>query len=447
METAVQKHLVNGSRSAFFLAGFGISTWAPLIPIVQERFALDPHQLGLLLLCSGIGAFVSMPLAGFLAGRAGCRGLVYFAVAVMSTALMGVTLSPALYLTGALLFFVGMAGVCFGVAVNINAAHVERMISRSIMSSQHGIYSVGCICGSLCVTWLLGAGLSMPVAEALALCIYIAVPMIFGRWLLSRAQVNAAAAEAAGGSTGSQKAEQAGQKSRGAAFRAVPPVIICIGLMCFVMYQTEGSMMDWSGVFLKNELHVSVEHAGYGYAAFSVAMTLFRLLGDRIVTACGRRRVLVLGTAAIFAGYSLVVFGGAVPLALAGYFVIGLGAANIVPQLISFSATVKGVSVNTAVTVVNAIGNVGSLLGPATIGFCANAVGLGHTFLLQGCLVLCVGAGCLWLLRNQKTRAAGAVSAQESGRRQRRAAAVKALLRPCGLRLHQSHRTGSTAEK
>lgn len=394
MDKVVQKHLVNGSRSAFFLAGFGISTWAPLIPIVQERFALDPHQLGLLLLCCGIGAFVSMPLAGFLAGRIGCRGLVYFAVAVMSTALMGITLSPVLYLTGALLFFVGMAGVCFGVAVNINAAHVERMIGRSIMSSQHGIYSVGCICGSLCVTWLLGAGLPMPAAEALALCIYIAVPMIFGRWLLSRAQIAAAAADSAADSSKSAKEGKA-------AGRAVPAAIICIGLMCFVMYQTEGSMMDWSGVFLKNELQVSLEHAGYGYAAFSVAMTLFRLLGDRIVTACGRRRILVLGSVAIFAGYCLVVFGGAVPAALAGYFIIGMGAANIVPQLISFSATVPGVSVNKAVTVVNAIGNVGSLLGPAAIGFCAQALGLGNTFLLQGCLVLCVGAGCLRLLRRQ----------------------------------------------
>ncbi|MBO8415838.1 MAG: MFS transporter [Proteobacteria bacterium] len=391
MDKSEEKKLINSSRSAFFLAGYGVSTLAPLIPILQERFSLDPHELGLLLLCSGIGAFSSMPLAGWLVGRIGCRNMVYAAVALMTCALLSVTLSPAVYLTGALLFFVGMAGVSFGVVVNINAAHVERMIGRSIMSSQHGIYSVGCICGTLAVTFLLGAGLSMSLAEAGALCLYVLVPLIFSRRLLTRAQI-----------AQPRQAPGEGQSAKTSRFGALHPVIICIGMMCYVMYQTEGSMMDWSGVFLKNELHAPVEQAGFGYAAFSIAMTCFRLLGDKIVTACGRRRVLVCGTIGIFIGYSFVVFGGSIYTALLGYFIIGLGAANIVPQLISFSATLKGVSVNGAVTTVNAIGCMGSLMGPAVIGFCAHAFGLGHTFLLQGALVLCVGAGCLWLLRNQK---------------------------------------------
>lgn len=393
MNKSEEKKLINSSRSAFFLAGYGISTLAPLIPILQERYALDPHELGLLLLCSGIGGFSSMPLAGWLVGRIGCRNMVYCAVALMATALFSITLSPIVYLTGALLFFVGMAGVSFGVVVNINAAHVERMIGRSIMSSQHGIYSIGCICGTLAVTCLLGAGLSEAPAEAGALCLYILVPMVFSRRLLTRAQI-AQHTKPAGSSSSA--------KEKSSMLSALHPVIICIGLMCFVMYQTEGSMMDWSGVFLKNELHAAVEQAGFGYAAFSVAMTCFRLLGDKIVTACGRRRVLVCGTVGIFFGYCFVVFGGSIYTALLGYFIIGLGAANLVPQLISFSATIEGVSVNRAVTTVNAIGCLGSLLGPATIGFCANLFGLGHTFLMQGCLVLCVGAGCLWLLRNKK---------------------------------------------
>lgn len=60
----VHKKLILSNRIAFLIAGFAIAAWAPMIPFVKERFALDEHSLGLLLLCVGIGSFVSMPTSG-----------------------------------------------------------------------------------------------------------------------------------------------------------------------------------------------------------------------------------------------------------------------------------------------------------------------------------------------------------------------------------------------
>ena len=61
------------NRASFFAAGMGIAAWAPMIPYVKERFLLDEHTLGLLLLCVGAGSFSFMPLCSFLSWRLGCK--------------------------------------------------------------------------------------------------------------------------------------------------------------------------------------------------------------------------------------------------------------------------------------------------------------------------------------------------------------------------------------
>lgn len=399
MEQSTVRRLINANRAAFLLAGYGISTWAPLIPIVQSNFGLDPHQLGLLLLCVGIGGFFCMPFSGIIAGKIGCRAMSLTGMTLMTCGLLGVVLSSHVYTTAAMLLLMGFAGVLLDVSANINAARLEQMTGRSFMSGLHGIYSVGCIMGTMCVTLLLSAGFEMLPAEICALVLFVLIAIIFCRGLLNRQQSRSD--ESLKHDDAEGDAAAVGAKRKGIFF--LPGAVIVMGLMCFVMFSTEGSMLDWSGVFLKNERGVSFEHAGWGYAAFSTAMTIFRLTGDRIVTAMGRRRVLVGGTLCIFAGYLLVVGVDSLAAALAGYFVIGLGASNIVPQLISYSASIKGISINAAVTAVNAIGYVGGLAGPALIGFSAQACGLAETFMLQACLVLCVGAGCFVLLKRKKT--------------------------------------------
>src|SRR5258708_1597351 len=50
-------------------------------------------------------------------------------------------------------------------------------------------------------------------------------------------------------------------------------------LLAFSAGIGEGSMADWSGIYLHTELGTSLGHASFGYAVFSVAMLAGRLLG------------------------------------------------------------------------------------------------------------------------------------------------------------------------
>lgn len=150
-------------------------------------------------------------------------------------------------------------------------------------------------------------------------------------------------------------------------------------------------MLDWTGVFLNTIRGVPLHEAGYGFAAFSIMMTICRLTGDKVVSTLGRRRVLVMGAIIVIAGICLAVMVPHPMVAIVGFGMVGLGAANIVPQTISYAATVKEVPIQRSVLVVNAIGYIGALLGPAVIGFIAHRIGLEFTFLLLAAAVIMVG--------------------------------------------------------
>ncbi len=384
MDRIRQRQLMLSNRAAFLVAGCGVAAWAPMIPFVQERFMLQEQQLGLLLLCIGIGSLCAMPLAGFLASRLGCRTLVYGGALLLSLCLMAITQVNNLYLMGGVLFVFGISAVLLDVTSNINAARVELMIGRPIMSGLHGLYSVGGFIGSLGVTFALSSGFGLTLTGAVTVLIFIAVTFSSCLHLLTADDV----------------APQ--EKVHTEKSRIFHPLVLFIGVLCFIMFMTEGSMLDWSGVFLRQERKVSIEHAGYGYAAFAVAMTIFRLTGDRLVQFVGRRRALSFGALVIFCGYALTVMVPHPLTTLCGFFLIGVGAANIVPQLISFTVTLQGISINAAVTLVNAIGFTGILCGPAFIGFLAHAIGLPQTFMVMSGLVLLVGISCFFMLKTRR---------------------------------------------
>ena len=379
------RQLLNSNRCAFLAAGFAVAAWAPMIPFVKDRFDLDEHTFGLLLLCVGIGSIISLPVTGFLAGRFGCKKLIYCAVSVLALLIVAISVIQDLFLMAVTLVCFGFCAVILDVVSNINAALVEKELNRAVMSGLHGLYSVGGFLGSLIVTtllstWLGITGSAIFSAVFVVLFTYIGCKYLFGKV------------------TDENEAHRKGQKK----FVFPHYLVLIVGIMCFVMFMTEGSMLDWSGVFLNEERGVKLTHAGYGYSAFAVAMTVCRLTGDKIVMQMGRRRVLLLGSFCIFVGFSLAVFIPSVITSLCGFALVGVGASNIVPQLISYIATRKEMPIHLSVTWVNALGFAGILCGPAFIGFMAKIITLEYTFMFLATAVILVGLGSYYLLSPKK---------------------------------------------
>src|SRR6185312_6178554 len=248
------------TRLIFLVSGIGMAAWAPMVPYAKARLGLDDAQLGLMLLAFGGGSMASMPFVGWLSHRFGNRRVIVASGWLLCLALPVLALAPNVaVLTAALLYFGVMLGAV-DVAMNAHAVEVERRDGRVLMSGFHGLFSLGGLAGAAGMSALLALGLPLPLA-ALAVSALLAALVLYLRGGLLPNVDGAAAGHAP--------------------FRMPHGAVLLLGLLCFVSFMAEGSMLDWSAVFLRDFRGFAPSAAGIGYACFSVAMALGRLTGDR----------------------------------------------------------------------------------------------------------------------------------------------------------------------
>jgi predicted MFS family arabinose efflux permease len=360
------------TRLAFFIAGFSTAAWAPLVPLAKERLGLDEGALGLLLLCLGLGSITAMPITGVLATRIGCK-----AVITSSALLILLTLPLLAVIDGWLAMAVAIAvfGAALGtldVAMNIQAIIVERSSGKAMMSGFHGLYSVGGIAGAGLMSLLLGSGAMSPVLAAGAISAASLVLLVIAMPGLLL--------------YGDDSTETAPP------FAWPKGIVLFIGLLCFLCFLVEGAVLDWSAVFLISERGSDVGLAGLGYAAFAVAMTLGRFLGDRLRTILGEQRVLISGGLLAAAGFLVVVLVPSASANLLGFLLVGAGASNVVPVLFSAAGRTRAMPASLAVTAVTTLGYLGILVGPALIGFVAHLTELRVAFYLLVAAMLFIAA-------------------------------------------------------
>jgi predicted MFS family arabinose efflux permease len=373
--TAPARAATTATRGFFLLCGIAAASWASMVPFAQTRLALDEARLGVVLLCLGIGSTAAMPLAGWLSHRYGNRHLTGISALLLCGALPALALAPSSFvLAAALLWFGATIGV-LDVAMNSHAVEVEKLHGRPVMSGFHGMYSAGGLAGAVGMTALLGVGLPL-VGCAIAVALLLALIAVT-QWpkLLSR--------------TPDAPDEP---KQRRSGFALPSRLTLLIGALCFVVFLAEGAVLDWSAVFLSSERSFAISRAGLGYAAFSIAMTAGRLLGDRITAALGPVRIVRLGGALAAAGFALATLLPWSSTALIGFALVGIGASNIVPVLFSAAGRLPGTSPGVSIAIVTAVGYAGVLSGPALIGFVANASSLPVALGALGVMLLAVAA-------------------------------------------------------
>jgi len=364
----------HATRAAFFLPGFATAAWAPLVPFAKTRTQLDEASLGLVLLCLGAGSLLAMPLAGALAARHGCRAVMVATLAMVIAALPLLAIAPSPWTLGLALFVFGAGVGACDCVMNIQAVIVERESGRPMMSGFHAFYSIGGAVGAAAVTLLLSAALPpllVCVAGSVAMALLLGVSV--RHWRRDRAEA-------------------------GAPVFALPHgVVLAIGVLCFVAFLAEGTMLDWSAVFLHEVQQVPPDRAGLGFMTFAIAMTVTRLVGDGVVGRLGRLRAILLGSIVAALGFGVITFASALPVALAGYALIGLGCANIVPALFSMAGNQKAMPESLAIPAITTLGYAGVLAGPALIGFIAQASSLVVAFCLVAAAVLLVGIAARWV--------------------------------------------------
>jgi MFS family permease len=368
----------HATRIAFFIAGFGMAAWAPLVPFAKERLGIQEGALGTLLLCLGAGSIIAMPLAGLLTSRVGCRRVLIFSVLLACATLPLLAQISSIYFLGLALFFFGAGIGALDCTMNIQAIILERASGRTMMSGFHGLFSLGGVVGAGGMTGLLSTGMSALNATFIVVAVIAVLLALSAPYFLTY-----------------------GGRSSGPAFALARGVVLFIGVLCFILFLTEGAVLDWSAVFLADVRGMSPEHAGLGYAAFAATMTVCRLTGDRLVRSVGPKVTVIGGSLVAAAGLALATLIPSWPVALLGYALVGVGCSNIVPVMFSLAGKQDEMPESIAVPAITTMGYAGVLLGPACIGFVAHATNLAVALLILAVMLVgvAVSARTLRMLR------------------------------------------------
>lgn len=365
------------TRFSFFGLGFATAAWAPLIPFAQQRLHFNHADFGLLLLCSGLGAMLAMPATGKIVQRVGCRMPIGFALLLLAVLLPSLSLWTTPLMMAITLFLFGTAAGSLGVALNIQAVVVEKNSLKSLMSGFHGMASLGGLAGVLTITALLALSISsvmsaFAVSLLLVIIIFLSVPY-------SIKSVENTSLEA------SSKVKNSIRQ------RLPQPLIILIGIACFIIFMTEGAAMDWSGIYLTQQYGVNTAFAGLAYTFFAIAMTTGRFTGHYLIRYFGEKKLLTYSAICATLGLALVSIAPHWWLVLVGYTLVGTGCSNIVPIMFSRAGRQTVMPSAVALSCVSTLAYTGILVGPAFIGMIGELIGLKTVFMaLSGLLLLIV---------------------------------------------------------
>ena len=339
----------------FCLNGLALANWIARIPDVKQQLALSDQRLGLVLLCVAAGALVAQPIVGWLIGRVGSRRMttVMLIGFCLSIILPGLA-ADMLLLMGALFIF----GACNGgldVAMNAQAALVEQRYARPIMTSFHGLWSIGGLVGASIGGLIATQGVSVRAHLFGVAIVAVIIAVLATRWLVVDDDV---------------------RHEAGPSFALPPRALVLLGLIAFGVLFCEGAIADWSAVYLRESLHSSPAIAATGFAVFSLLMAAGRLTGDALALRLGPALVVRGGGALVALGIGVAIMSDVPLIAIVGFGMIGAGLACSFPLILSAAARTPRVAANTAIAAMATVGYTGFLIGPPLIGTVAEAVTL-----------------------------------------------------------------------
>jgi MFS family permease len=343
-------HAARYATYTMFLAdGLGFGIWAGHIPVFKLKFHLSDSSLSVALLAVALGAITSMPVAGQAVRHSGSRLVIGTSAACLGLCLAFIAVVPNFALFVILAFLFGAAKGALDIGINAQAVIVEKYYGRPIMSSFQALWSTGGLAGGLLTSAALALGSTVVINALCTGAVILLFDMLSYRNLLFDALPR----------NGVQRMR----------FRAPGKAFLCIAALTFMALLSEGVMQDWTAVYMRQVVAVSIPVAAIGYAGYSVAMALGRFLGDRIVVLFGECVVMRLSGGFITVGLIAVLLLPNPILAIAGFIVVGLGISNLVPILFGAAGRDPVLGPGPGIAAVTTVGYFGFLIGPPLIGF------------------------------------------------------------------------------
>ncbi|MGW0807027.1 MFS transporter [Nonomuraea sp. NPDC002799] len=344
-----------GAVLTFVLAGLMVGTMTVRIPALTDKLGLSEATVGVILLVWGLGALVTMQSMRRVMARVGSHTVLRVGGPLTAIGLLAVAFAPDLPW---LLVAVALFGMAFGmvdVAMNAQGSTVEQAYGRPLMNGMHAGWCVGAIAAGALGS--LAIALSLPFTANVALIGLVSLPIMLA---LGRTYLPETPAAAGAGT---------------AARRRMPPIVYLLGAIMFFAFMVEGTVADWNGLYLRDELGAPEALAALGYPVFELGMLIARLTGDRLRTRFGVRGMLTVSGLATAGFFTVVLLASGPMVAVGAMFFVGLGVATISPLTLSLAGTATDAP-GPAIAQAGAMGYAGLLLGPVVIGFLSDVSSL-----------------------------------------------------------------------
>jgi MFS family permease len=335
----------------FTVFGLIMGSWAGRIPAMAERIHVSHAALSMVLLCGGLGAVLSYPISSRMMRSLGARTTMLASGMALLAVLVAIGAAPTVPLLMMAVLSLGITASTFDVAVNSAATRREKQTGKSELSKLHGLGCAGGLAGATLGSVMAGLHIA-PLTHFVMLAGPLALALYFGCSLLD--------------------ADRAGDAVEKKSFSLPRGPLLFLGVLGFLGSMAEGSIADWSGVFLKEHFGASDGLAPLALSAFSVMMLLARLAGDKLKARYGARHLVTSGSMVGAAGLFFAVLSPNAYLALFGFAVAGMGMALVFPFV--FSAA--GAQGPAALAGVANLAYSGSLMGPPVIGAIAQGMGM-----------------------------------------------------------------------
>lgn len=357
------RHQVHIARIGYFLCGFAVACWAPLIPLIKEDLVLSNAQISQMVFSFGIGSVLGMLLSGLMLPRIGMKLTYALSSTTTAVAICLIACMPSFEICFAAVILFGVSIGCLEVSINVFAAYIEKKYHLMIMSILFAYYSMGEVIGALLMMLLLT--LHIPPSWSIIILIgliYIIsttyVPLICSIKSANR------------------------QENRSFAMPRQP--VMSLALIVAFTYVVGGAILDWAGLFVTQEANIPLNLASYGYCIVAACMLLCRLCSRPIIRVLGAVKCCMGGAALMISGLvCMVAFPNVVVITLS-FIAIGVGMSNISPLATSAAGQQKVMPLVSAISLVSICGYTGLLLGPAFLGLLFTMFSINAIFLFLG---------------------------------------------------------------
>ncbi|QTY26255.1 MFS transporter [Flavobacterium sp. CS20] len=344
-----------------------VGTWAVSIPQIKSRIGFSEAELGIAILCFGLGTFIMLLITPNLIKRFGLGKACLLGIIFVGLSFLESYLVSSYVILCVALFILGLSTGFIDIGMNTLVSQIEQIQDVNIMSANHGFFSLGGVLsgglGALCMAYFG----DIPLSYVLVLCVLVLALNIY----FSKFYINI---------------DLDHSNSPSFDLRYIKPlfVLLIIGFICM---GAEGAVADWSALYLKDISKAEPFWLAIGFLSFSVFMTLGRFLGDAISDRYGSKKVLVVGLLTSVLGFGLVLLKD-VLWTISGFGLVGFGLSVVIPELFRMGGRYQYLEKSRAIALIAGSGYIGFLIGPVFLGFIADFSSLWWSFVLILAMIL-----------------------------------------------------------